>query len=425
MQNARSTATETTDLGFLRSEAQAIRESGALGQSSAVLQLFDFLLDCTLCGRAPKESEIAHAVFTRLAAFNGGEDATVRVYVHRLRRRLADHYLRKPASGGPQIVIPRGEYRLSLVQGQAEPTGVLAVKRLWIAPAVIATLVLLASNAGVAYLVARPTAAEATLADLRHNSFWAPLTDSPRPTSIVVGDYYVFGDRPDKLTVGRLIREFSINSREDLDHQLMANPDFIGHHVDVGLHFTPTSIAPALQRLLPIISPSREDWRRPRTLAMSETTPDRLKLSNIVYVGFFSGLGSLSDPLARASRIGLQSHGDIVVEAKSGRSYTGADSQGSTRGPHEDLAYLAAFPGPNGNRFMIIAGLRDAGLTQAAEIAASPEMLKALAATRPGDAFEALYLVDSIDTTNVGAKLIFSAPLDPARLWSRTPRPQP
>ena len=93
----------------LVAEAARLRASGALGKPGPLSRLFEFLLGRS-GGSAPKELEIAVAVFNKKSDFDIGQDALVRVYVHKLRKKLEEFYLRNP--GERRLVIPKGEYRL-------------------------------------------------------------------------------------------------------------------------------------------------------------------------------------------------------------------------------------------------------------------------------------------------------------------------
>jgi hypothetical protein len=90
--------------------------------------------------------------------------------------------------------------------------------------------------------------------------------------------------------------------------------------------------------------------------------------------------------------------------------------------PRRDFAYLAAVPGPAGNTILVIAGLGDAGLKEAAELVRDPNRLEAI----EGDpamrerGFEALYRVRTIRNVNVGATLVVKRPLHSAGIWDRS-----
>src|SRR3569833_2665264 len=98
----------------LAARADRIRASGMLGRSGQLSRLFDYLINCSVFGKSPKEIDIAVEALGRGAEFDVTQDAVVRVYVHKLRRRLDEFYNGPGRSAAQRIVIARGEYRLSL-----------------------------------------------------------------------------------------------------------------------------------------------------------------------------------------------------------------------------------------------------------------------------------------------------------------------
>src|SRR5580698_11253816 len=92
--------------------ADRFRATGALGRSQLIQKLFDFLIECSATGRAPKETEVAIEVFGKDAGFDVAQDAMVRVYVHKLRRKLEEYYSAAGRSDPFQLTIPKGAYRI-------------------------------------------------------------------------------------------------------------------------------------------------------------------------------------------------------------------------------------------------------------------------------------------------------------------------
>ena len=70
--------------------AQRVRDSAVLGRSRRISGLFDFLVDCAVHGRVPKEIEVAIDGFGRSPSFDASKNALVRVHVHKLRAKLED-----------------------------------------------------------------------------------------------------------------------------------------------------------------------------------------------------------------------------------------------------------------------------------------------------------------------------------------------
>ena len=96
---------------IFEAETARFREILAKGRSATQLALFDLLVERSRDPRSPKEIEVALALFGSVATHDAGSDSGVRVYVHRLRKRIDEYYL---ARTGPRLVIPKGEYRIAL-----------------------------------------------------------------------------------------------------------------------------------------------------------------------------------------------------------------------------------------------------------------------------------------------------------------------
>ena len=408
-----------------RLTAEAERARAGLGRSDPLIRLFNFLLKCSLAGRAPKEIEIGQEVFGRGTGFDVVQDASVRVYVHRLRKKLDEFY----ADASPEaerLTVPRGEYRLTLASGAIaadpveEPVPPMhghrsrGVSRFWVVAGLFAAI-----NAAGWMLYRTAHQPDAAAEMVAQTAFWKPLTESRHPTLVVLGDYYIFGEAPDKSQVTRLVRDFSVNSRDDLDAYLMAHPEDLGRDVDVDLHYLPVSIGSALGNVLPIIdAEGASRGMRPPVLTMSQLPSAVLKDGNIVYIGFLSGLGVLRDPLFTASNFKIGESYDELIDKETGHHFTsdwGLVSDGKT--PHRDYAYLASLPGPNGNHMLVIAGTRDAAVMQAAEIAADQKQLALIAKMAGDGAIEALYEVQTLGNQNLGSKILLARPLHTAGMW--------
>jgi hypothetical protein len=427
------TATVANDQERLAAAAARVRESGNLGRSEPLIRLFDFLLARSLEGRVPKEIEIAQEVFDKNADFDMMLDASVRVYIHRLRRKLSEHYSRTPTEQD-RISIPLGEYRMVLaapgtevetdasepVEGTAHaPPGPRRRFPVWGIVAVFALV-----NAVVWFFVAGSPPAGASAVS---SPLWQPIAENRRPTVLVLGDYYIYGEAADGIVVSRLVRDFSINSREDLDEDLMLHPDKVGRYVDVNLHYLPTSSGRALRSLLPVVNAvTRFSAAPPGVEGMSDVKPEIFKEANIVYVGFLSGLGALQDPLLRASGFKIGDNFDELIDKASARSFKsdwGVVADGKL--PQRDYGYIASLRGPTGNRIIIIAGTRDPAVVQMAEIAADRQQLKAFDSKSDGAAFEALFEVRTLGNLNLGSSLILVRPMRAESIWQAPKSPDP
>jgi hypothetical protein len=415
----------------LQALAHRIRATGALGRSQLIQKLFDFLIECSATGRAPKETEVAIEVFGKDTGFDVAQDAMVRVYVHKLRRKLEEYYSAAGHGDPFLLTIPKGAYRIVVHERDAAPAPEdLAgpelsalpespippppAPRRWIFPVFAASIVINLLLAGGLFWHSH----RAAPADpVRSSPVWSRMLDSGRPLWVVLGDYYIFAETDKNMEVQRLVREFSINSATDLDQYLKLHPEFADRYQDMQLNYLPTSAAFALKDLLPLIAEANP---RTRVVMASELTPEMLKSSDVIYIGYLSGMGMLSDLVFGGSRFQVGDSFDVLIDRTSGKQYI---SQAALPVPGEqtyhDIGYFATFAGPSGNQIMIVAGTRDVAVRRMAESITRPDSLQQLMA-RSGNqrSFEALYDVFAMNGTDLNGTLLLTGKIDTARIWT-------
>ncbi len=421
----------TPEPDFIREQVEKIKRSGALGRSRSYPRLLEFLMACTLEGRTPKEHEIATSVFKRGADFDPSQDAMVRVYAHHLRQKLESYYAADGRAEGRRITVPKGEYRLAAVEVEAAAEAAPPREEAPAEPrrarlsrfAAGAALVVIGVVVGVAAVLSlRPAAKEAPTRyeTAAQAPIWRALLDDKLPITIVVGDYYIFGELDSHGNVKRMIRNFSINSPGDLDQFIMQQPDLAKHFIDLDLTYLPLGTAFALRDLLRVLYTSDKPVR---VEAMSELKAEDLRTNHIVYVGYVSGLDKLLDFVFASSGLAIGETYDQLVDLSTGKVYTSEAGLAPSDQNYRDYGLFSTFAGPGGNQFMIVAGTRDAGLMQTAFNVTDSAHLKAMAAAVPKQAkakdpsFELLYEVAGFDRTNLDSVIVHAAPLAPRHNW--------
>lgn len=369
------------------SEVARLRAAHVPGESGRLRDLFDFLVARGPNGSPASQAEIADTVFGQPDV--AGDDATVRVYVHRLRKRLDEHYAARGDDAG-RLTVPAGAYALRFAGEDPDPAIAAPPapptddarwqgRGLWLALA--AALLLGAFAAGRWLAPAQPQA----------NALWAPFLTSTRPLIVVVGDYYMFGEldelRPER---GRLIRDFRVDSPTDLARLQESEPDRYGAAEDVGLYYLPMSSAYALSDLMPELA---RRHRAVRVVAASQLQPDALRTADIVYVGLVSGMGMLEDLSFPGSGFQVGGSYDELVDTVAGRSYVSEEARNlASPVDYKDYGLVARFHAPGGALVAIVAGARDTALRGIAPHLAGKLDPKIAAVAGKGD-FEALYQV--------------------------------
>lgn len=414
-----------------QAEITRVRGSGVLGASGRLVELFDFLAARSGDDRPPKEAEIALAVFGKTDSEALRDDPVARVYVHRLRKRLDEFYLRNGTPDGVRLDIPKGDYRIVSVSPgataeTADTTEEAAAaeipatakprrKRWGLIAAGIAALAIGGNITAWAMFMGN-SPAKAEIAD---TGIWTEIANSKRPLLIVVGDYYMFGEYEDRLQLKRLVRDFSINSKEDLVNSQRGDPSSFDRYSDVAMQYLPASAAYALADLAPLL----REGRQVQVALASELTPARLKSDDIIYVGLLSGMGALRDPVFSQSRFAFGQSYDQIIDRNTGKKYT---SEAFLAAPsdqmYRDYGFFSTFEGPGGNRIAILSGSRDTAVMGVAEALTQIDRLaKVEKKTGSAHDFEALFEVKGQKHVNLEAQVLASYELHSPTIWTGTP----
>jgi hypothetical protein len=435
-----------SDVHALREQAQKIASSGALGRSRSYTRLLEFLVECAAGGRTPKELEIAMEVFGKGADFDPSQDSMVRVYAHNLRQKL-EHYYATDGRGEPlQIALARGEYRVSLLPGtvvQEAPAPAPAVapavarekapvetapetlvvapapRNQWRAVAALFGVLALGVLIGFGFAVSheRPPPSAAAIAA---SPIWKELLDDDMPILVVVGDYYIFGERNEHGDVDRLVRDFNVGSRTDLDELMKRDPKLASKYMNLDLTYLPTGSAFALVDVLRVLYSAEKPVH---VVSMSEMSDVDLKSSHIVYLGYISGLGKLEDFVFASSSLAIGYTYDVLRNTETGEMYASEAGMPETNRNYRDYALISTFPGPGGNQFVIVAGTRDAGMMQAAHALSDPMFIKSIEQARPDatstepPSFDMLYEVTGYGRMNLDARLVHAGKLNYREIW--------
>ena len=437
----------STEAELIKEQAAKIAESGALGRSRSYGRLLSFLVDCAASDRTPKELEIAMEVFGRGADFDPSQDSMVRVYAHNLRQKLEHYYATTGRGETPQLVLARGEYRISLVAISAPVEtvdGAVSAATLAAAPVpapqrepvrrprwvfAAAGLALLALGVVLGVTITlRQVPPEPAAAAVARSPLWAGLLDDELPVLLVVGDYYIYGELDEDGDVARLVRDFSVGSSKELDELMMNDSSLMSRYLDLDLTYLPTGSAFALLEVLRVLNTSNKPLR---VVSMSEMNEADLKSSHVVYVGYLSALDKLEDFVFASSSLAIGYTYDELRNTETGELYTSEAGMPEVNRNYRDYAFISTFPGPGGNQLMIVAGTRDAGLMQAAHALADPMFVASMEQMRPDaskaqpPSFEMLYEVTGYGRTNLDAMLVHTAALNYQEIWGGVFRQAP
>ncbi len=404
---------------------QRIMESGVLGRSKNYSALLEYLIQCSLSGKSPKEIEIAVDVFKRGDNFDVSADSSVRVYIHQLRKKLDVYYQSNEKDTVFRIVIPKGQYTILAQQrtlispvqlSSGEQRSNLRVNN----GLLLAVIILLAVNLLYMGITGRGSTLEISQATSEH-PVWNSVLQDDQPILIVMGDYYIFGELNANGNVARMVREFNVNSSSDLEEMQFTDFDRAENYLDLDLSYMPEGSAFALARIVPIL---QEGGKTVNISMMSDLTSADIRENHIVYIGYISGLEKLTDMTFAGSGLSLGRSYDELVNVQTQEYYTSDAGLPEEGQPFRDYGMFSTFPVSTDTQVVLISGMRDAGLMHTAQALSDSEALNDLVVAIDNDtdeavaSFEALFEVLGIDRMNFDANLVYAELLDTSQIWA-------
>ena len=381
-------------------EIARLQHVGAPGTSGRLRDLFDWLAERGPDAPSASQTEIAEGVFGVGSA--DADDATVRVYVHRLRKKIEDYYASNPAGhGGAKIDLPAGTYALRLILPEVEPVPVVEPEpqRNWRLP-VWSWLAFALLGIGALFIAQKAMSAG------QPNAIWQPLIESDRPVLVVLGDYYIYGEiDPVRPEEGRLIRDFRVNNAADLMAMQEADPERYGMAEDQGLNYLPFASSYALNDVAPIL---KNAGKEVLILPASALEPDMLNRYDIIYIGLLSGMGMLEDVNFMDSTFRIGESYDELRDQTNARLYTSGEARSvATPAFYRDYGYIAQGTAPGGAVLIVLAGSRDTGLRGITAMATGKDLPDELHAAADAP-FEALVQVTGRQGADLNQRLLIA-----------------
>lgn len=423
-----------TQDAFTSAELQAlckrIVDSGVLGRSRQYARLLEYLVQCAIENKTPKEIELAVDALNRSTDFDVSSDSTVRAYVHQLRKKLDAYYAQHEPDAVQRIVILKGKYSLAVMvisrplpvsQGPRDPYQQRRFPQwLTLTNGLIAALVVMLA-ANLLFLAGnRDSASETAAQKAKNHPIWSTVLKDDKPMLLVIGDYYIFGELNTTGNVARMIREFNVNSPSDLEEMRFTDFERTENYLDLDLSYMPEGSAYALARILPIL---QESGKSVNITMMSDLTTTQIHSNHIIYIGYISALDKLHDITFAGSGLQIGRSYDELFNVRSAEYYTSDAGLPEKGQPFRDYGMFATFPASNETQVVLITGMRDAGLMHTAQALSDPTVLDKLVYSIGSDTdeavsgFEALFEVFGIDRMNFDANLVYADLLNTSRIW--------
>jgi hypothetical protein len=368
------------DQPHIRQILADILESPEFKDSQRYRELLQYLVEESVAGRSPKETTIGIQIFGKDASFNSKEDATVRVYINNLRKKLEHYYLTAGKSASHRLVIPVGHYKVDFVLAEEQPSPKTGYNwtLLWVLLSVglVGAFLLGYYSASVVQPVARTSAVP--------NPIWRDFVQSDsRPTLVVLGDYFFMREiNP----ISSYYRTITINNPEDLQERIAKEPAFGKRYKQNEFTFLRPSSTWGLTQVIPILQ------RSPRGYSLklaSEIAPADFKSNNIVFIGTLKTLHSFSKFL---HIFGMQRtakpYESIALRSDKGDSVTTFSvGQQLSTDYVKDYSIIAKGAGPEGSTILMLLGFTENGAIAAPRAASDSLLIKAITSKFPNQTF--------------------------------------
>ena len=240
-----------------------------------------------------------------------------------------------------------------------------------------------------------------------------------------IRDSYIFGELNANGNIARMVREFNVNSRSDLEDLQFSDIERAENYLDLDLSYMPEGSAFALAKILPIL---QESGKPVNITMMSDLTTADIRSNHIVYIGYLSALEKLTDMVFAGSGLRIGRSYDELFNVKTAEYYTSDAGLPEAGEPFRDYGMFSTFPASTDTQVILISGMRDAGLMHTAQALVNSDILDDLVVAIDSDTdeavagFEALFEVYGIDRLNFDANLIYANQLDLSRIWENPSR---
>ena len=256
---------------------------------------------------------------------------------------------------------------------------------------------------------------------------WNSVLRDEQPILLVLGDYYIFGELNANGNIARMVREFNINSRNDLEELQFTDFEKAENYLDLDLSYMPEGSAFAVARIVPILE---ESGKSVNITMMSDLTTADIRESHIVYIGYISALEKLTDMTFAGSGLQIGRSYDELLNTKTEEYYTSDAGLPEEGEPFKDYGMFSTFPASTNTQVVLISGMRDAGLMHTAQALSNSDALDDLVVSIDNDtdealaSFEALFEVFGVDRLNFDANLVYAELLDTNKIWTAPQPPQ-
>jgi len=274
-----------------------IIKSETFKSSSSCRRVLQYLLECNIENKSPKEIDLAIDLFNRSHNFNTSEDTIVRVSVHNARKRLELYYNSEGKHHTTRVAIDRGQYKISFEKRKKDTI----LKPLFTLTKIQKIIfVFMTSLIIVLFLFIFTTwdSLDNHHGNIRSSIVWSDLINARHDKLIVIGEEFFYREidsdiysetEPYDVKNETIIRRHHLNSLADLNnYKLSLNDSLL--RITLPYSYFPTMNVWQLKKIIPLLLPKSQLLFQ----SSSNLTADQLVKNDVIFVGSFRSMESIN-----------------------------------------------------------------------------------------------------------------------------------
>ncbi len=352
---------------------ERVLSSEEFSHSQKNQQLLTYLVDASINNKEINETVIATEFFGKGSNFYPLEDASIRVNISQIRKRLSNYYLTEGKEDKIQIDIPKGNYavRFCLKSKKHIGSNIMGLTK-WIFPFITLILTIITIFLWIKY----DRLLNKVQVIPNDNPVWAEYFADNKPILVILGDYFfMYLDRHG--TNPRFnVRDPRINSLEDFNAYTMKGSNDIENLKPLRHTYLRPSAVWGFMELLPILKYNNSSFIVKQA---SETDWEDISSHNVIFIGTFKQLFLLKK-LLKNMYVEFSIYPNyLYINNKNGEEVKKFSSTliDETR-QYDDVSLIAKINGPNNNKIIFITGFQEGGVIYGSKAICDPSFLAKL-----------------------------------------------
>ena len=340
---------ETEKLDILKK----VLSSEEFHQSSRTKELLKYLVDASEREDELNEMTIATEFFGKDSEFNPLDDATIRVNISKVRRRLRNYFFTEGKNEKVIIDIPKGHYIVRFRKRNENYFDFLKNNTIKFTFSIITLLL----SIFVIYLVIQNHYLSEKIQVMpEDNPIWVDFLEDNKPTLVILGDYFfMYLDRP-RPNPRFNVRDPRINSMEDFQEYNKKGLNEDDNLKPLRHTYLRPSAVWGFMDIVPILRSGISSFLVKQA---SEIDWEDISSHNIVFIGTFKQMFILKK-LLKNINVDFSIYPNILsLNNGNGEEIQKFSStlDDETR-QYEDVSLIAKFKGPNNTSILLIAGFQ-------------------------------------------------------------------